>query len=181
MPPGYVRTIRDEILYEYAKLISRSAFGTVDYAFVWNRFSALKDGSATISGTNTEWRREQELPRSCVFCGTDETLQLDHLIPRSRGGADSADNAVLSCRTCNSSRGDRGVFQWLGLKRKEHLHRLVAGKYLKMLLEIHESAGTLDIDRKSITTLCPRCRNGQACREWNKVGKLTCLCLESPF
>ena len=30
MPPGYVRTIREEILYEYAKLISRSAYERIE-------------------------------------------------------------------------------------------------------------------------------------------------------
>jgi len=35
MPPRYVRTIREELLYEYAKLISRSAFnGEIKYKFV---------------------------------------------------------------------------------------------------------------------------------------------------
>jgi hypothetical protein len=28
MPPAYVKTIREEILYEYAKQISRFAYGT---------------------------------------------------------------------------------------------------------------------------------------------------------
>ena len=43
---------------------------------------------------------------------------MDHLIPRNRGGNDSADNMVWSCQKCNSSRGDKGVFVWLGLKKK---------------------------------------------------------------
>lgn len=134
MPPKYVRTIREEILYEYAKLISRSAFGgQINYRFVSDRFKALISGEATMSGTNREWQREQELPKECVFCGACEGLQVDHLIPRSRGGLDSADNTVWSCTTCNSSRSDQGVFQWLGLRRKDDLHRLVAGKYLKQL------------------------------------------------
>ena len=31
MPPAYVKTIREEIFYEYAKLISRSAHGSIQY------------------------------------------------------------------------------------------------------------------------------------------------------
>lgn len=30
--------------------------------------------------------------------------ELDHLIPRSEGGATTVENVVLSCRTCNRSR-----------------------------------------------------------------------------
>jgi len=45
MPPPYVTTIRDEIFYEYAKLISRSAFGELNRAFITDRFKKLRDGN----------------------------------------------------------------------------------------------------------------------------------------
>jgi hypothetical protein len=35
-------------------------------------------------------------------------------------------------------------FKWLGLKGKDNLHRLVAGKYLKELLKVHEQAKTIE-------------------------------------
>lgn len=182
MPPGYVKTIREEIFYEYAKLISRSVFdGKINYKFVSDRFKALRDGEISMSGTIREWQREQELPKECVFCGAYENLEVDHLIPRSRGGSDSADNTVWSCCTCNSSRGDQGVFQWLGLKKKDNLHRLVAGKYLKQLYELHDQHLTLDIHKDSISQLCPQCRNDATCEEWGTVQKLTCFCIESIF
>ena len=85
MPPAYVRTIREEILYEYAKLISRSAMGNINYGFVSDRFKKLKSDEISMSGTIREWEREQELPRTCVFCGATEDLSTDHLIPRNRG------------------------------------------------------------------------------------------------
>lgn len=182
MPPPYVKTIKEEILYEYAKLISRSAFkGNLNRGFVTDRFKALRDGSAAMSGTIREWQREQEMDKECVFCGAREGLQIDHLVPRSRGGPDSADNSVLSCPTCNASRGDRGVFQWLGLKKKDDLHRLVAGKYLKLLFDLHQTRGTLDINKDDIARLCPECRNKPTCKDSGKEQELTCFCLESVF
>jgi hypothetical protein len=39
MPPAYVKTVREEILYEYAKLIPRSAHGSIQYGFVTDRFN----------------------------------------------------------------------------------------------------------------------------------------------
>jgi hypothetical protein len=182
VPPGYVRTVEEEIFYEYAKLISRSAFdGRINYRFVSDRFKALRDGRITMSGSVREWQKERELPKECVFCGTRDHLQVDHLIPKSRGGGDSADNVVWACAGCNASRGDQGVFQWLGLEEKDNLHRLVAGKYLKQLHELHELRGTLHIQKESVSELCPRCRNGPACVQWNTVRELTCFCLESVF
>lgn len=43
MPPKYVKTIREKLFYEYAKLISRSAFnGQLQYGFITNKFKELK-------------------------------------------------------------------------------------------------------------------------------------------
>ena len=182
MPPKYVKTIREEIFYEYAKLMSRSAFnGKLERAFITSKTYALKDGKIKMSDTIREWQREQELPHECVFCGSTENLQTDHLIPKSRGGSDSADNLVQTCQKCNTSRNDKGIFEWLGLKEKDKLHRLVAGKYLKELFELHSNNGTLEKSIEELHTLCANCRNPETCKEWEKVGELTCFCLESIF
>jgi hypothetical protein len=179
MPPPYVKTIREEILYEYAKLISRSAYKSLQRAFITDRFKKLRDGEITISGTIREWEKEQELPKQCVYCGSMRDLTTDHLIPRSRGGDESADNVVLACQSCNASRGEKGIFAWLGLKEKDKVHRLVAGKYLKQLLALHEQAGTLEIAKDQITILCARCGLPKVCERWGTVRELTCFCLES--
>jgi hypothetical protein len=179
MPPSYVKTVREEIFYEYARLISRSAHGSLQYGFVSDRFKKLRNGQVTISGTMREWEQEQELPRQCVFCGSPTKLSIDHLISRNRGGEDSPDNLVLACTSCNSSRGDKGVFEWLGLKEKDNLPRLVAGNYLKQLLKVHEQAKTIDISVEQMSQLCGICPLPEVCKKWNKVGKLTCFCLES--
>ncbi len=180
MPPPYVKTIREEILYEYAKLISRSAFdGSLQRAFITSRFEKLRNGEINISDAIREWERERELPHECVFCESKLDLTTDHLIPRNRGGDDSADNLVLACKFCNSARGDKGIFEWLGLKKKDGLHRLVAGKYLKQLMRIHESAGTAQVTKSNLKELCVKCPLPSVCAQWKSVGKLTCFCLES--
>ena len=43
----------------------------------------------------------------CQYCGSGLRLTLDHVIPRSRGGASSWDNVVTACVTCNLKKGDR--------------------------------------------------------------------------
>ncbi len=47
--------------------------------------------------------------RACVYCGTSEehaTLSLDHITPRSEGGAlRDPKNLVTACCHCNSTRG----------------------------------------------------------------------------
>ena len=44
---------------------------------------------------------------ACQYCGYDEDLTFDHVIPRSRGGADSWENLVACCLRCNNLKGDR--------------------------------------------------------------------------
>lgn len=44
----------------------------------------------------------------CVYCGSShsKSLTLDHVIPQSKGGANSWDNLVTACRTCNGAKAD---------------------------------------------------------------------------
>ena len=44
----------------------------------------------------------------CVYCGAAAT-SLDHVIPRSRGGAHTWDNVVAACRRCNHVKADRSL------------------------------------------------------------------------
>lgn len=42
----------------------------------------------------------------CGYCGKAATT-IDHVLPRSRGGADSWENLVACCLRCNNVKGDR--------------------------------------------------------------------------
>lgn len=44
----------------------------------------------------------------CIYCGADnkKNLTIDHVIPKSKGGKDSWDNLVTSCKKCNGEKSD---------------------------------------------------------------------------
>jgi 5-methylcytosine-specific restriction endonuclease McrA len=42
----------------------------------------------------------------CAYCGNSATT-VDHVLPRSRGGADSWENLVACCLGCNNVKGNR--------------------------------------------------------------------------
>lgn len=44
---------------------------------------------------------------TCRYCGSTDSLSLDHIIPVSQGGTDEPDNLVTACRSCNSAKGGR--------------------------------------------------------------------------
>lgn len=46
----------------------------------------------------------------CQYCGRHpgpSDLNVDHVVPRSRGGRDTWENLVISCRSCNLRKGKR--------------------------------------------------------------------------
>ena len=44
---------------------------------------------------------------SCQYCGSNNELTFDHLLPRSRGGKTDWDNVVTACSGCNVKKGGR--------------------------------------------------------------------------
>ncbi|MFP5072086.1 HNH endonuclease [Pseudonocardia nantongensis] len=44
--------------------------------------------------------------RRCAYC-TKRADTIDHVVPRSRGGAHSWENCVAACRACNARKADR--------------------------------------------------------------------------
>src|SRR3954449_341517 len=44
---------------------------------------------------------------ACQYCGSQTTLTVDHVIPRSKGGPSTWENIVASCAPCNRRKGDR--------------------------------------------------------------------------
>ena len=177
MPPAAVKTVRDLLYWQYAKLIARSAGYDKNYGFIMERFKKLQSGDVNWSGSIREYIKERDVTGECIYCGSKTGLSVDHLIPRSRGGPESSDNAVMACKACNSSRRDKGIYEWYELEGRNEVRRIVEGKYLKELYALHDRKGTLGVDRKGLERLCKDCRPGYLCKET----ALTVYCLESVF
>ncbi len=43
----------------------------------------------------------------CQYCGTHEQLTVDHVLPKSRGGAHTWQNMVAACIRCNNKKGNK--------------------------------------------------------------------------
>jgi len=63
---------------------------------------------ATSSGeAKRMWRQKikEEWGHQCAYCGSDQDLTIDHVIPQCKGGADFTKNVVCCCKNCNQSKG----------------------------------------------------------------------------
>ncbi len=71
---------------------------------------------------------------ACQRCNRDlrkaspAEVQLDHLIPRSKGGSDHECNLVMICRSCNSSRGAKGWTKFYTTEQVAHIKNLTRRK-----------------------------------------------------
>lgn len=94
----------------------------------------------------TALRREDVFARDefrCVYCGEIhpvESLTVDHVQPRSRGGDRSGGNLVTACGGCNVRKGHRRLAEFLredAAARENFLRhaRFVWHRHLRALME----------------------------------------------
>jgi hypothetical protein len=78
-----------------------------------------KCGNRQRRGMNDyAWRKlRQEIfdrdGSECQYCGSFDDLTCDHIVPLIRGGTNDHDNLTTACRSCNSSKGDKLVEEWV--------------------------------------------------------------------
>lgn len=120
--------------------------------------------------------KEKEKKDVYIYCGSKKDLTLDHILPRSIGGPDITDNAVWVCKRCNTSKGDKRLYELFEIKRRYEVPRIAEGKYLKLPYSLHERMDTLNLS--DVSKLCPKCDLTRKCPEKEK---LTVYCLEGIF
>jgi 5-methylcytosine-specific restriction endonuclease McrA len=62
-----------------------------------------------------EWAKLYASP--CIYCGSTENTQADHVIPIARGGVHGIGNLVPACKHCNASKRQRTITEWKKTKR----------------------------------------------------------------
>lgn len=61
----------------------------------------------------SQWgSRLVEYDSSCAYCGSDDSLEIEHVIPLGRGGSNRIANIVPACRACNQDKGSMTPEEW---------------------------------------------------------------------
>ena len=115
-------------------------------------FKGLSNGEMNIKSFFDDERLKMILPQSCNYCGSKEHLAADHLIPRKKGGLDVGENLVWACRTCNSSKSDRDLMEWINKEGKK-LSILLYRRYLKILITYCREKQIIDESLENVLKL----------------------------
>lgn len=55
--------------------------------------------------------------RTCMYCGAKDTrLEIEHLLPKSKGGSNRISNLGIACTRCNQTKGNQNIQQFLAQK-----------------------------------------------------------------
>ena len=63
---------------------------------------------------------------ACQYCGSNNELTFDHLLPRSKGGKTDWDNVVTACSSCNVKKGGR-LLKYSGMKLNRAISTIYRG------------------------------------------------------
>lgn len=97
-------------------------------------YKAYKEGRWHIHDLLNENVSKIQQNDVCWYCGkamSPKQLTKDHVFPRSKGGDNNMDNIIMTCKACNSSKGNMDLFKWYAEVRKEWPPLNVIVHYMK--------------------------------------------------
>lgn len=84
------------------------------YVEAWRRRRARLLHAPVNDFSVSDWCDVQDyFGYRCAYCGRPGGLTMDHVQPLFFGGNHSRENVVAACRSCNSSKGSKGLLAWL--------------------------------------------------------------------
>ena len=151
-------SVAEHLYWAYANLAmahaaitsSQDAYSRISYSIRSRLFKGLTTGSMNIQSLFEDERWRFQHPQLCAYCGQNAALSLDHLLSRKRGGTDNPSNLVYACRSCNSSKGEKDLIEWM-LSTSSFPSIAILRRYLKNAVEFCEKNGLLDLPISGIS------------------------------
>jgi 5-methylcytosine-specific restriction endonuclease McrA len=84
-----------------------------------NYLAALRGAAGKHTAAEVRARLEEQC-HLCAYCLAPMTdgHEVEHVIPVARGGSNDIDNIVCACPTCNNSKNDRTILEYLQYRER---------------------------------------------------------------
>lgn len=105
-------------------------YETIDFMIRAKLYKGLNTGTNHIASIYDDEKYKLSNVK-CAYCGETNSLTIDHLISRSKGGVDSGENLVYACSHCNSSKYNRDLLEWC-MDKGAFPPILILRRYLKL-------------------------------------------------
>ena len=147
-----INTVGELLHWSYANLaMAHSAvsaksetYGSRHFMIRSRLYAGLNTHTMSIGPLADDERLKMILPQACCYCGSRESLSVDHLISTKRGGANCGENLVWACRRCNSSKCARDALEWMA-ERNQFPPILLLRRYLKLAIEISRERNLMEV------------------------------------
>lgn len=149
------------------RIIQFAPIGSIVQELV--RFDMQKMDNENISGVEYQQGELQgfevkeylleKYNRTCIYCGKENIpLEVEHVVPKSKGGSNRISNLALSCVKCNQRKGNKSIQDFLK-KKPDLLKRILKGlkKPLRDAAAVNAARWVL---LKGLKKLCPSVLTG---------------------
>jgi hypothetical protein len=134
-------TVGESLYWSYANLAmafssgrhGQATYQQIDFIVRNSNYYGLLRGTRRIGSFIIDEKAKIRRSDVCCYCDGESDLTLDHLIPQYKGGKHSADNLVVACRFCNSSKKALDLLEWMD-KRDEFPPLFLLRRYLKLAI-----------------------------------------------
>ena len=98
--------------------------------------SGVEYQQGTLAGYEVREYLLQKFDHACAYCGQiDVPLQVEHVVPKARGGGNRVSNLAIACRPCNEAKGTRFIDEFLA-----HDPKRLAAIRLQLKRPLHDAA-----------------------------------------
>jgi len=83
---------------------------------LYNTFQSYVFNLQTTSSAEAKriWRSKikEEWDYECAYCGSQDNLTIDHIVPKAKGGPDFTKNLLCACHDCNQDKAYSPMKDW---------------------------------------------------------------------
>jgi len=97
--------------------------------------SGIEYQQGELQGYNVRNYLLEKFNHKCAYCGEkDIPLEIEHVVPRSRGGSNRVSNLTLSCHDCNQKKGNKTAEEFRHPEiQKQAKHSLKATAFMNVI------------------------------------------------